>query len=207
MRRIIKGTTPTNWPKNQTYKVAKQRGKRELMAKSLLDEQGYLCAYCEQQIDLRNSRIEHIKPQNSYPALQMDYSNMVVCCCGDAREEDSQNNSNPFLHCDNSKGDTDISFSPTEEHIFPTLSYIYNEGAYHLHSNNSSFQRDINEVLNLNCPYLLEHRRRAITAINKVLDKGGVSKVEEYRTRCTQLDQNGKLPAFPSVILWYLSKF
>lgn len=206
MRRIIKVAVPTDWPQQELYERAKRAGGRELMAGHLLKEQHYLCAYCEQEIDLETSRIEHIKPQSRYPDLQMDYFNMVICCCGDAREEAAQNNSNPFLHCDNAKRDTELSFSPTGQHIFQTLSYKYSSGDYYLYSHVPSFQKDMNEVLNLNCPYLLEHRRRAITAINRVLAKAGVAKVGQYRARCTKPDKNGKLLAFSSLILWYLNK-
>ncbi len=52
------------------------------LKKSLMQEQGYICCYCESRIIENDSHIEHIKPQNLFPELDLDYQNMLCSCIG-----------------------------------------------------------------------------------------------------------------------------
>lgn len=53
------------------------------LKQSLLDEQGYICCYCEREVAENTSHIEHFKPKDSrlpYTHLQLDYTNLHACC-------------------------------------------------------------------------------------------------------------------------------
>lgn len=55
--------------------------------KQLLKEQKGLCAYCMRRIDAVQGNtpqmiIEHVKCRDLYPALQLDYKNMLGVCFG-----------------------------------------------------------------------------------------------------------------------------
>lgn len=49
---------------------------------SLINEQKYLCCYCESLITTSNSHIEHFRPKAAgmFPELQLDYTNLHVSC-------------------------------------------------------------------------------------------------------------------------------
>lgn len=56
----------------------------------LLEEQGFVCCYCEQRIEVENSHIEHLASRKFHPKRTFDYSNLLACCltpkqCGDLK--------------------------------------------------------------------------------------------------------------------------
>jgi uncharacterized protein (TIGR02646 family) len=51
---------------------------------SLLEEQGFICCYCGQKINIDVSHIEHLKPRNKYPDLTLDYKNLIASCQGES---------------------------------------------------------------------------------------------------------------------------
>jgi uncharacterized protein (TIGR02646 family) len=63
------------------YEKFKKKGKiKQEFQNHLIIEQGHLCCYCGTRISQSNSHIEHFKPQNEYPDLDLDYFNMLVSC-------------------------------------------------------------------------------------------------------------------------------
>jgi len=106
MKHIVKSSEPMSLT---TYSSTPNANfddcNKEDIRKSLLQEQGALCAYCMQRISnewdskLRKfkAEIEHYKSQDEYPVLNLKYSNMLGVCNGNA--------GNPIhkQHCDKSK--------------------------------------------------------------------------------------------------------
>ena len=97
MKRIIKGKEPQQLlnfknanrlaPQNLSY-INLWKAEREPVKKSLLNEQGFLCAYTLKRIDFETCHIEHIKPeelcrkqieQGEGTLSDLDYKNMVAC--------------------------------------------------------------------------------------------------------------------------------
>ncbi len=66
------------------------------LKESLLNEQGFLCAYCMRSISFEHGKtgIEHILSQESHPNKKLDYHNLVAVCNGSYGQ-------NP--HCDKTK--------------------------------------------------------------------------------------------------------
>ena len=64
---------------------------KQVLKQYLLEEQeNSCCPYCEIEINLENSHIEHIKPKNTFPNFLANYSNFTACCltkkrCGDSK--------------------------------------------------------------------------------------------------------------------------
>ena len=64
---------------------------KQILKQYLLEEQeNRCCPYCEIEINLDKSHIEHIKPKNTFPKLLSDYNNFIACCltnkrCGDSK--------------------------------------------------------------------------------------------------------------------------
>jgi uncharacterized protein (TIGR02646 family) len=55
---------------------------RQRLRQFLVEEQEYLCCYCEKEITSHNksSNIEHVKPKSLCHASQTDYKNMLASC-------------------------------------------------------------------------------------------------------------------------------
>jgi len=55
---------------------------RIALKQSLLEEQGYICCYCEQRVSECDSHMEHFRPRSKleYEHLQLDYSNLHASC-------------------------------------------------------------------------------------------------------------------------------
>ena len=64
---------------------------KQILKQYLLEEQeSSCCPYCEIEINLENSQIEHIKPKDKFPKLLADHDNLVACCleskrCGNSK--------------------------------------------------------------------------------------------------------------------------
>lgn len=64
---------------------------KQVLKQYLLEEQeNSCCPYCEIEISLYNSQIEHIKPKDKFPELLIDYNNLIACClenkrCGNSK--------------------------------------------------------------------------------------------------------------------------
>ena len=48
---------------------------------ALLQEQGFLCCYCEASVTADNSHVEHFRPRrNPFSQFQLDYGNLLCSC-------------------------------------------------------------------------------------------------------------------------------
>ena len=87
MRKIDKRPEPKVWVEYRQTPGAKYEAISELRS-SLLEEQGYVCAYCMRRIPVKDrnsnetSRIEHVLSREKHPDRELDYHNMVICCPG-----------------------------------------------------------------------------------------------------------------------------
>ena len=65
---------------NFGYSLLSGKAAHEVTKDSLIEEQGWLCAYTGQSIRRETAHIEHLKPQaHCSPAESVDYRNMVAC--------------------------------------------------------------------------------------------------------------------------------
>ncbi len=71
---------------------------KEILKQSLMEEQGWICCYCQQRITDETSHIEHFRPQSKFPMEALDYENMLCSCqkrmkkgeplyCGNAKDD------------------------------------------------------------------------------------------------------------------------
>ncbi|WP_332450037.1 retron system putative HNH endonuclease [Methanoculleus sp.] len=83
-----------------------QNPEKTVLKESLLDEQGYICCYCETYIDVDTCHIEHFCPQSSSQsrsrALDIDYNNMHCSCDG---TDENESKKIIGLHCGKKKDD------------------------------------------------------------------------------------------------------
>jgi uncharacterized protein (TIGR02646 family) len=67
---------------------------------ALLTEQGFICCYCGMGIDDNSGHIEHLKPRDRFPHLELEYDNLLASCEGTTRSGIARDN-----HCGHRKGD------------------------------------------------------------------------------------------------------
>lgn len=177
---------------------------------ALLEEQGYLCAYCMGRIstDLDDNgqpkmRIEHFACQSAYPDKQLDYDNMLGVCCG---------NTSPEQHCDSSKGNQSILYNPSQKPNYSKLKILYSSYDGEIRSEDTQFNQEINDVLNLNHQQIKSNRLSALTGVQKALEKqfGGKGATRETLTflleKWKNIDTNGKKKPYCGIVIYYLDK-
>ena len=147
-------------------KLSKKKKHKQALQDTIIEEQGYICAYCNRPIHKQNPeddeqlRLEHIEPKATYPEKTFDYYNLLGCCFGDEREKDRISPPRS-LHCDVSKGEKEIpkEMFPTNINCEKILLYS-SEGE--ISSTDSNVYEAINSTLNLNCEKLLVQRNNII---------------------------------------------
>jgi len=131
--------------------------------KFLVEEQNGLCVYCECDLALTSSHIEHIKPRSKYKQLKFNYKNLTVSCDGSFLCHESLVNKQSCGHRKDDLYIEELFLNPTEqldiEEYFlfnpETGAILPAEGIKH---EKSSYM--IN-VLNLDVQYLRDARKYA----------------------------------------------
>jgi uncharacterized protein (TIGR02646 family) len=118
MRRVFKKPSPalTDFLKNEEHPVyeggldkeEKYRLNFFKIRQQLAEEQGYICCYCQQRIDIKEGiqplmKLEHFKPKNRYPELSLDYKNFLAACLGNTEGQ---------THCDSCKSGKELENIP-----------------------------------------------------------------------------------------------
>lgn len=206
---IKKQKEPDAWLKYRLTPNVDYQSIPELV-ESLCKEQGYICAYCMRRIPCRDNvsnedhRIEHILSREKHDDMKLDYANMVICCPGHIGTED---------HCDKKKGSDDISLTPLDNAFIGTISYTH-DGK--IKSSNSDYDKELNQILNLNTDLLKTNRRKMIeTIVNQIqyyvkkkgnLDKSYLNRMlEKYSNLYTKKGQAMYHP-YCGVAIFYLQK-
>ena len=142
----------------------------EAVLKSLLEEQGYLCAYCMCRIPQKNKSpsvtIEHWDRQSKTShAKALDYRNMFAVCNGNRGC-----GADKYMTCDAKRGNTPLTVHPLLPSTLSSIQYKSDGTIYSLEPN---IDKDLNETLNLNCPQtgLVENRRTALQTMVCELSK------------------------------------
>jgi len=212
MRLICKGKAPRDLEnyklrKGATYEsYSRDIGLGTIMPASglrkyLLEDQGYICAYCmkriphkftEKDISKDDFKIEHYinqKSKNSIKQkLDITYKNMFACCMG------NEGDKKKFQTCDTRKGEDTISINPLNNAHINTIVYA-KDGA--IYSTNDTFDSEINYVLNLNEDNLKLGRE----AIYKSID----SKVTTF-FKTPHLTRADKVEFLDKLIDWWSTK-
>ncbi|MGI6501668.1 MAG: hypothetical protein ACOX1S_12520 [Anaerostipes sp.] len=180
------------------------------LRKSLLEEQGYLCAYCMKRIrEDKSVKIEHYHARNS--ENQMDYENLLAVCTGNQTLRDDKGKvQRDRFTCDSCKGEKELHINPQSKYDMKTIKYT-NSGF--IQSSREDFQNDIDYILNLNDVHghLIRNREHALKPIISRLHKLRkgqdampiLRKLEKY---CNEKDECGKLPEYAGIMRWYVAK-
>ena len=205
MRAISKGKEPRSLVEHRSSSYAdydNYTGKDALRA-SITAEQRGLCCYCLSRIPgERGMKIEHWRSQHYYRARQLDYSNLLGACLGNEGPPAGSQ------HCDTRKGDRELSRCPADpgDRVEDLIRY---RGDGSITSIDSNFDRELNEVLNLNETRLRENRKATLDAFVRALPKSGRlndAKLKRWlRFWNGELDTNDLQP-FCQVVIYWLRK-
>lgn len=186
-----------------TYDGMDSDVKSELI-KSLIEEQGSLCAYCMSRIECDKARIEHFLPQSKYPDLQLEYSNLLAVCQGQEKHGEKMRESEKT--CDAKKENKIILINPLQEKTLKDITYTH-EGIIE----SSSYHEDINDTLNLNCQdaSLPINRQKTLKAFCKFLNEEHIHKEapnDHLRKYYDDHKNRKKKIPYIGIVLGYLEK-
>lgn len=178
MRKIDKGPEPQEWKAYRETPGVRYQPIPSLVD-ALLEEQGFICAYCERSIPHQDApgeedhRIDHLSTQKKARQegddSDLDYGNMVICCPGNIA------NNRAFYHCDKYKGHKDLTISPLSAAMMSTIRFT---PTGRIKSIDSQLDGELNEGgLNLNNDFLVQHRQEAwATVAGKLTEIGWTKK-------------------------------
>ena len=173
------------------------------LRKSLLNEQGYICAYCMSRIKEDDAvKIEHYQARNA--SNELIYTNLFAVCNGNEGQR------REYQICDTRKGQEILRINPLHESDIRTISYKTDGTIW---SSNTDFDTDLNHILNLNCEntYLKANRKAAIDAIVKRLTRLKPGESAENLLRRLKVmyeakDAQGEYKPYVGAILWCINK-
>lgn len=200
---IQKGKEPESWTQRRLTPNAVYEATPDLRS-SLLKEQGYICAYCMRRIPVKDgainatSKIEHVLSRERHPELQMNYNNMVVCCPGKINDGE--------LHCDSSKRENDLLCSPLSVNAMQTIQYNPSDGR--IKSSDPNFDKEINDVLNLNTQILMDNRSETWNAVCDFLTSRGwtLTNIRKELNRYQNCNAEGKRIPYCGIVIYFLTK-
>lgn len=198
---------------------------KPLLHQSLLEEQGYICAYCMQRID-HKGKIEHWKGQAKSRTpetldLELDYNNMLAVCTGEAPEHQG-------FHCDTmrsqyqSRNKGDLTLNPTNEIHVENLKYLSNGTIYYdnpslaaqTEKELSDIDKELQKYLNLNHLYLIDQRARAyddafqiiFNFIKQKKDKAFIQLAKQKLLKQWQMRYDDGFKPYCGIVLYFLQK-
>lgn len=166
---------------------------------SLLEEQGYICAYCMKKLkdDSSQVKIEHYIAR--IEENELDYKNLLAVCKGNEGE--------PFENqtCDTRKGNREIKINPQKKSDILTIGYT-NDGE--IKSTNEDYQKDFNDTLNLNDSLgLVTLRKNALGSLKRKLHKRKTHLTRETIEKIyNTYSEASTKESYVGILLWYLQK-
>lgn len=177
--------------------------------KQLLEDQGYICCYCQRRIPHKSkkgkfitpkSKIEHFKCQTGFPHLQLEFKNMFIACRGSS--------SSGEITCDTKKEDDLLQkvdfFKNIEKDVYYTKSG-------EIKSCDPDLQVEIDNVLNLNEENLVKSRLavyEGIKSLKKRLERSKSYKTELQKIikKTPEKNSNNQYQEFLGMKLYFLNK-
>lgn len=200
MRPISKGPEPadfSHWKRRKrpskkspwdTFSGEEPQLKSKLK-ETLLVEQGYVCCYCEQRIDVSNSHIEHLASRDTTPQRVFDYQNLLACCLKPAQ-------------CGNLKGNSVLKVHPLLPNCREYFRFIGNGEILPTEAPGSgAMAQEAITTLGLTINALNAQRKSAITAFTQTLSGMNPEQARALLARLDARDEQGRNAPFASAIL------
>ena len=167
MKRIVKDPEPADfsqWKANDRMAHRPNWGRipasiKQKVHESLMQEQGFLCCYCETSVTANDSHIEHFRPRR-YRDRQLDYDNLLCSCQRELSQGEPR-------HCGNGKGswfDEKRLVSPLESACEDRFRFTANGDIFSRRNNDAGAKATIHKLA-LNLPKLRALREAAVTVL------------------------------------------
>jgi uncharacterized protein (TIGR02646 family) len=214
VRQISKGAEPAKLRQyrltsdNPSYPgLADIPGAMQELRKSLVQEQRGLCCYCMRRINDGPlvMKVEHWQSQAKHEREQIRYANLLGACLGGQDQLGSEK------HCDTSKKDRDLRFSPANpDHQIEKRVRYELDGK--IRSDDPEFDAQLDEVLNLNLRVHRNSRKAMLDAVQewwkreKARLQNRVPKEQIQRKRDEYAGGTGCLRPYCQVAIWLLDQ-
>jgi uncharacterized protein (TIGR02646 family) len=204
MKNISKKPEPRSLTEYRTQSHSNYDGcNKQDIRESLVEEQGGICCYCMCRIDVSSAgmKVEHWQCQSRFGTLQLTYSNMLGACLG--------GEGTPRQHqtCDTHKGEMDSCKNPANSsHNIEQFIKYFGDGR--IEATDPQVNKELNDVLNLNHPRLVNYRREVLAGfITRFPKQGRVSPAQfrKWRREWSTPDR-GQFRPFGQVIVYWLDK-
>ncbi len=166
---------------------------KNIVKESLMQEQGYLCCYCERRLTLNDSHIEHFVPQSNADIDPLDYSN-ILCSC-----QNRLNRGEP-RHCGNLKEDwfdSELLISPLDPKCENKFSFKADGKIKPADTDDKAAYTTIKK-LGLNIPKLNDLRKKVIEPfIDGILSE---QELQIFVTKYLEPDSKGAFGEFHMTI-------
>ena len=194
MKHIVKKyTVPAEAPSFKSWKDSKQLSKTHLEAKAnlenqkndiwkkftkktvvknavkkdLLEEQGYICCYCQTRIKMdEKTQIEHFIAMDSDPTKMFDYDNLLASCDGGQQYRTNHNQDDEIEYipkfCGHAKTSESLPISPLEQNCEEHFDYFLNADDEIIVEGRTNEGKTVVEMLKLDLPYLNRLRGNSI---------------------------------------------
>lgn len=180
--------------------------------KALLEEQHFLCAYCNRNLDefSEEAKLYHLKIEHWYPQklckIAPDYNtpngndvaheNMLIVCPGQ--------NANPdFTHCDSSRTDGSTLTIKPQDPAYKFEEVFRYEGGK-LISQNEAIQFDVDSELNLNEDIIILRRNIVLNQFIKVLPPKHTINKQALIARYSTPNRENRLKEYFTIILHFI---
>lgn len=134
------------------------------LREAVLDEQGFICAYCMQRIEQshKSTGIEHYDAQANNRQKTMDFTNMLGVC------KVSEGKPKKIQHCDKSRGNKLLTVNPMNQSCERLIKY---RSSGTIFSENKIINNDLNIILNLNTERLVFNRKYTIETVRQSINR------------------------------------
>ena len=209
MRTIAKGAEPRSLTTHRltAYSNFDNYVDKKGLRQALVNEQRALCCYCMGRISSRieSMKIEHWQSQACFPNKQLNYKNLLGVCLG------GQGQTHSHQHCDTRKRNSNLKWNPANP-LNQIEARVQYEADGSIKANDAEFNKQINDVLNLNLAMLKKNR---IGSLNGILDwwrhekariGNPVPRESFVRQRKRLTTGNSPLQSFCQVAVWWLDQ-
>jgi uncharacterized protein (TIGR02646 family) len=163
MKRIIKNNEPkefidwkSNWETPPDWEAFDGKPIKQLVKKSLLEEQGSICCFCENRVTINHGHIAHLRDQKKYPELVLEYENLFYSCPENPKKEPQT--------CGHAQKNKILPISPLDEDCENLFIYDRETGNILPKKNSNKFTEaaETIRILNLNGSDILRKKRLAV---------------------------------------------
>ncbi|MEY4531174.1 MAG: hypothetical protein RLZZ156_1895 [Deinococcota bacterium] len=205
MRVIRKKTEPKSLIKHRkkSHSNFDNYAEKQDLRDKLVEEQGYICAYCNCRIVATESqmKIEHYHCQDFFPQLQLTFTNLLAVCRG------GEGQSPRLQHCDTRKGNKSICKNPSQSgDRIEDIVFFLDDGT--IFSTDSRYDTEINTILNLNLESMKGNRKSVLDAFILSLPKMGELKKADVQRKINEWyqPQNGYVHQHCMIVVHWLRK-